>query len=151
MNILPLWKKMSAKPGGKWLFSRILGRKIPYSGSMRADILELEAGYAKVQLKDRPGVRNHLNSIHAVALMNLAELTSGLSMVAGLPGDMRAILTGFKITYEKKARGTIYGEARCVIPTKKIRKECLLDVVIKNSDGDALCRAQATWLIGPVT
>lgn len=151
MNILPIWKKLSAKPGGKWLFSRILGNKIPYSGSMRADIIELEAGYAKVQLRDRRAVRNHLNSIHAVALMNLAELTSGLAMVGGLPKDLRAILTGFKITYEKKARGTIYGEARCNIPTEKVRKEYTLDVVIKNSDGDALCRAQATWLIGPVT
>lgn len=151
MNILPLWKKLSSKPGGKWLFSRLLANRIPYSGSIGATILELDAGYAKVELKDRRAVRNHLNSIHAVALMNLAELTSGLSMVAGLPKDMRAILTGFKITYEKKARGTIYGEAHCVIPTEKVRKEYLLDVIIKNSVGDALCRAQATWLIGPVT
>ena len=151
MNILSIWNRLHALPGGKWLFSRILGKKIPYSGSMHALVEELEVGHAKVSLSDKRRVRNHLRSIHAVALMNLCELTSGLAMVAGLPPTLRGILVGFRIEYLKKARGKITGEARCVIPTKVERSEQTVVVELKNIDGDTVCRGHATWLIGPST
>jgi hypothetical protein len=35
------WQRFSNKPGGKWLFSRIIGFTVPYPGSIGAKVAHL--------------------------------------------------------------------------------------------------------------
>ncbi len=79
-QLLASWRRLAPLPGGRWLFSRFLGFMNRYSGSVGATITALEPGHATVVLRDRARVRNHLNSVHAIALVNVAELASGLAM-----------------------------------------------------------------------
>jgi acyl-coenzyme A thioesterase PaaI-like protein len=150
MDLKKLWNRLSPLPGGKWIFSKALGKAIPYSGSISPLVLHLASGHVKVLLRDKPRVRNHLDSVHAVALMNLAELSTGLALVGSLPEYLRGILTGFRIEYLKKARGLLTAEARCTVPTEKEKKEHVVTVDILNESGDTVCRAYATWLVSPV-
>lgn len=151
MTLIKTWNKLQKLPGGKRAFSYFLGKIIPYSGTIRPLVLELQPGFARLQMKDRRRVRNHLSSIHAIALMNLAELTSGLATIGGLPPTLRGILTQLNIEYFKKARGTITGSSRCEVPTKKERHEHIVDVDLVDETGETVCRARATWLIGPAS
>jgi acyl-coenzyme A thioesterase PaaI-like protein len=144
-----LWSRLSPYPGGKWLFSRILGRTAPYSGTIGARVERLEPGYARVALADRRKVRNHLDSIHAVALVNLAEQASGLAVLVGLPADVRGILTGLTITYHKKARGRLVAECRCAIPAVTGSLDYEAVATITDSSGDVVAQAVARWRLGP--
>ena len=134
---------------GKIIFSRMLGAVIPYTGSRKARVDHLEPGHAIVVLPDRRRVRNHLDSIHAIALANMAELSTGLAMISGLPPGVNAILVGLTVSYEKKARGELRAECKCSVPTGDTRQEVAIDTEVKDKTGDVVTRAIATWLVGP--
>lgn len=150
-TIQRLWAKLSPLPGGKAVFSRLVGTMAPYTGTIGAVVDDLRPGYARLHLADRRKVRNHLQSIHAVALVNLAEMTTGLAMTAGLPDGTRGILAGLSIEYLKKARGTLVSECETTCPETDERREVEVEGVIRDAAGDVVARAKARWLVGPAT
>lgn len=149
-QVLAWWLRLSGLPGGSWLFSRLLGWWIPYSGTIRPHVRELRPGYARVTLADRRGVRNHLNSIHAVALVNLGEITSGLALVLALPPGIRSIPTGLTAEFLKKGRGLLTAACTCQVP-QGILETTEIVVVAELSDrsGDAVARVRVTWRLSP--
>ncbi|HIA73306.1 MAG TPA: DUF4442 domain-containing protein [Gemmatimonadetes bacterium] len=144
-----LWTRLSRLPGGRWIFSKILGWMVPYTGKLGATILTLEPGHVKARLHERKAVRNHLRSIHAIALANLGELTTGLALVGALPKSIRGILVGLEISYTKKARGTIESEATCEIPEITEPVDYPVEAEIRDDSGDVVARVRAHWRLGP--
>lgn len=150
MDIVSLWKKSTRIPlVGKKVFSRFLGIYIPYTGSVGAEVLDLGLGKALVTLDDKRKVRNHLDSIHAVALMNIGELSTGLCVASSIPEDYRFILKHFEISYLKKARGKIYALAEWSVPAVFEQKfDCEVVSRIRSTpgtEGEVLCEVKATW------
>ena len=141
------WARLSPLPGGRKLFSIIIGRTAPYTSTIGARAEELRPGYARWSLRDRRAVRNHLNSIHAVALVNLAEVTSGTAMLMSLPAGTRGIVTALTTTYIKKARGTLTAECRCDLPPITGDMHFDVEAVIRDPAGDIVAKATVTWLL----
>jgi acyl-coenzyme A thioesterase PaaI-like protein len=149
-SIRSLWDRLTRYPGGARLFSFLIGRIAPYTGTVSPRVLELRPGFARVRMRDRRRVRNHLDSVHAIAVLNLAELSSGLALHYGLPPGTRAILTSLSIEYRKKARGTLTAEARAPVPPTAEKREYELESVIRDESGEAVATARARWLVAPL-
>jgi uncharacterized protein (TIGR00369 family) len=143
------WDALASVPGGKLLFSVIVGRAAPYTGTIDARVEELRRGYGRVTMRDRRGVRNHLQSVHAVALVNLAELAGNVALAYSLPDDARFIVAGLSIDYVKKARGTITAISEAPVPTTSERKEYDVPVSLRNEAGEEVARAVLKSLVGP--
>ena len=143
------WEAWSGRPGGRRVFSLLLGRVVPYTGSMGATVEELRPGYARASLRDRRRVRNHLRSVHAIALMNLAELTTGLALNFALPESARSILKGLSIEYHKKARGTLTAEATAPVLADNDEQDLHVETAIRDAEGNVVATARAHWLVGP--
>ena len=114
--LLRLYRKFTRYPAGHWLFSRAVCFKAPYFGSIKPTIHLLENGRCEASIPHRRAVQNHIGTVHAIALCNLAELCAGVMIDASLPHDMRWIPKGMTVQYLKKANGTMRAVATPMIP-----------------------------------
>jgi acyl-coenzyme A thioesterase PaaI-like protein len=146
--LLRLWSRLRPLPGGTWLFSRIFSWRVPYSGSVRPHIRVLTPGHAEVEIRDRRANRQHLGSVHAIALLNVAEQASGLALLTDLPEGVRGIVTQISMQYVKKARGVI--RAVCDVAAPPVDGDIEYDVTADCLDvsGDVVARATVRWRLG---
>lgn len=143
------WDRLAKVPGGKAVFSRLLGVAAPYTGTIGARVVELRRGSSRTELDDRRRVRNHLDCVHAIALANLAELTGNVAVAYTLPDDARFIVAGMSIEYLKKARGMITGTATCPLFASSDKGEHDVEVSLTDRRGDEVARAVLRTLVGP--
>lgn len=149
-RLMRMWKRFGGNAFGRKIFSYVLGRTARYSGSIKAEVLSLKPGRAQITLKDRAAIRNHLNSIHAIALANLGELASGLAMLSAIPANTRAIVVNLEIEYRKKARGRLIAEGKALPPTSITESiESIARAEIKDSEGDIVSLVKVHWRLSP--
>ena len=103
VNTLKLWQRFASTPGGKWAFSKLLCFKAPYFSSIRPVFEELKPGYCKISIAKRRAVLNHLGTVHAIAMCNMAELAGGTMTEVSVPATHRWIPKGMTVEYLKKA------------------------------------------------
>ncbi len=148
-RLLRLWRRLEPLPGGRWLFGLAVRAMIPYTGSVSPRVEVLEPGRAVISIRQRRRLEQHLGSIHAIALANVAEFASGAAMSTALPAGYRGIVTRFAIEYFKKARGVVTAEARTALPDLSVEADHDFTANIHDAAGDLVARATATWRLGP--
>lgn len=111
-TIMGLYQRLSSLPGGKWLFSKFICTKAPYFQSIDPKVIGLEPGYSEWALQKRRKVTNHLGTVHALAMGNLAEMCAGTCIEATLPSHLRWIPKRMTVEYLAKARTNLKGICR---------------------------------------
>jgi acyl-coenzyme A thioesterase PaaI-like protein len=148
---LALYDRMRRWPAGGWLFSRAICFKAPYFASISPSIHLLEPGRCEASLRHRRKLTNHLGTVHAIALCNLAELAGGMMTEASLPDGMRWIPKGMTVEYLKKAVGAMRATATPAIPVVAASEGYALpvEVVVRDPQGDAVFRATISMWLSP--
>jgi acyl-coenzyme A thioesterase PaaI-like protein len=149
--LLALYRRFERLPLGRWLFSRAVCFKAPYFATIHPTITRLEAGCCEVRIPHRRGMRNHIGSVHAIALCNLAELCAGVMTDASIPADMRWIPKGMTVQYLKKAMGPQTGVAHPRIPivSASAGYELPVHVEVHDASGEPTFRAEVVMWLSP--
>lgn len=148
---LALWRKLSNYLGGKWLYGRLICLKAPYFTTIAPRFERLEPGRCEIALRDRRRVHNHLGTVHAIALCNLAELSGGMLTDASIPPGMRWIPRGMQVAYLAKARGTMHAVATPEAPAVEASAGYAwpVQVSVRNDAGEEVFRARIDMWLSP--
>lgn len=153
MRILDLYNRLADKPGGRWLFSKLVCFKAPYFASITPRIVSLEPQRGVATLRHRRRVTNHIGTVHAIALCNLAEFVGGLTCDVSIPPGTRWIPKGMQVEYLKKAVGTMTATATPEF-TAEVRNEGYdlpFNVSITDDGGAEVFRARIAMWITPAS
>lgn len=150
-SVLELYRRITRWPGGHWLFSRAVCWRAPYFATIAPRIERLEPGRCEASLRHRRRVTNHLGTVHAIALCNLAELTGGLATEAGIPASMRWIPKGMTVEYLRKAVGTMRAVGTLDMPAAEATSgyELTVTVVVTGADKEPAFRARIAMWVSP--
>lgn len=150
-DVLEIYRKLERKPLGKWLFSRLICFKAPYFGSIGPRIVELRPNHGEATIRHRRRVTNHLGTVHAIALCNLAEFIGGLTCDVSIPKSMRWIPKGMRVEYLKKAVGTMHAVAMPAFPPHEAAEayELPFEVVVVDPQGETVFKATISMWVSP--
>lgn len=148
---LRLWRRLEGSGAGRWLFAKIICLKAPYFGSISPRVLRLEPGLCEAELRQRRKVQNHIGTVHAIALCNLAELCAGLVTDVSVPADMRWIPKEMTVRYLKKAAGHIVAAARPVEQIRSTPEAYPVTIAVSMTDdaGQEVASADISMWISP--
>ncbi len=130
---LDSWQRLARYPGGKWLFTRIVCFKAPYFSSIRPTFIELKPGYGAVRIRNRRRVQNHIGTVHAIAMCNLAELAAGTMTEITVPSSHRWIPKGMTVEYLAKAETDLIAVAE-IDPIPTFADAMEVPVIVKVMD-----------------
>lgn len=147
---LSAWKRLSGVPGGKWTFSRFLCWKAPYFTSINPRFEQLRPGYCEVHIKKRRAVLNHIGTVHAIAMCNMAELAGGTMTDASIPSTHRWIPKGMTVEYLAKAETDLRAVAELnPLPEFGVAAELPVTINVFDTNDQTVFRATIKMWVSP--
>ncbi|NRA65195.1 MAG: DUF4442 domain-containing protein [Pseudobacteriovorax sp.] len=148
-----LWKSLAKKPFGKVVFSQLVCQKAPYFRTIHPRFETLEPGSCTVSMKKRRSVCNHLGTVHAIAMCNMAELAAGTMTDVTVPSSHRWIPKSMSVEYLKKATTDLKATATLTESPKftQDKEIAVVDVSIASSDQTVVMTAKIDMHISPKT
>jgi len=148
--VLALWGKLASWPGGKWLFGRLICLKAPYFSTVRPAFVALRPCYCEVTIPKRRAVTNHIGTVHAIAICNMAELAAGIMSEATVPPSHRWIPRSMTVEYLRKAGTSLRAVARLdALPEFGAAAEMPVPVTVTDRDGAEVFRAEIRMWVSP--
>lgn len=149
-DFFALYKSLASLPFGKHVFSGIVYFYAPYTSSICGIVDKLNETTCEVYITDLPWLHNPYSSIHAVALANLGEFSSGLLMISCMQRakSLRGIPVRINTEYMKKARGTIRAVSEAPdLAAVSSKRDVIVTSTMYDGKGEVVAKTFVTWAI----
>lgn len=102
-----VYRRLAAKPLGRQAFSLGYMAAVPYFSTVRPWVQQIAPHHAVVRIHRRWRLRNHLGTVHAIAVANGLEAAMGLLAEATVPAGLRWLPRGLELQYLAKTTGDV--------------------------------------------
>ncbi len=89
------------------LYTLLFNSQVRYAGLSGIRIEEWNSSNAKVSIKNRWRVQNHIGGVHACAMSLLAETATGIVFGRNVPDSHIPLIQSMKVSYLKRSTGDL--------------------------------------------
>lgn len=146
-KLLKVYAQCRKMPFGNQIFSKMICFKAPYFRTISPLFKELRPGYCEITMKNKRAVQNHIQSVHAIAMCNISELTAGTMLEVSLPRDMRWIPKGMTVEYLKIAKTDLKAVCEISLDNLDSPQELPMTVHVTDTKGSEVFWAVITMHI----
>ena len=132
-----------------WLPFLTLVTVLVFSQSHLYEERERRPGFARVSMRKRRAVQNHIGTVHAIAMCNLAEMAAGTLTEISIPASMRWLPKGMQVEYLKKAETDVEAHATVGAVTEGTSQDVPVTVEVRNRARETVVRAVITMWVTP--
>jgi len=125
-------------------FGRMVCQQAPYFSTIQPELVDLKAAYAEARVPFRKEITNHLSTVHAIAMCNVAELVAGLMTDASIPSDGKWIPQAMSVKYLAKAKTAVRAVADGEGIDWETAGEKTVPVEVFDDDGQLVFTAEIT-------
>jgi acyl-coenzyme A thioesterase PaaI-like protein len=147
---LSLYRRLSALPGGRRLFTAAFRRRAPYFASAHIDVQAMAPHYGEVTVPLRRSTQNHIGTVHAIAVCNGLEAAMGLLAEATVSPGMRWLPKGMEVEYLAKADSEITCVAESTTADWDGAPDVPVRVMATTTDGTVAVRGIIRLWVTPV-
>lgn len=142
-------RRLQRVPGHQALFVTGLALAAPYSATIRPRLVAVDHCRMTLAMRRRRAVTNHLHTVHAAAMANLAELTGSLCVMTSIPASARWIPNALELRYLRKARGDLQASCAFTPPDWRRQQDLSVPIELTDAHGESVATARLGVRIGP--
>lgn len=135
-------------------FTVIFGRAVKYFRTSGLRFDWIEPNHSIVVIKNRKYVQNHIGTVHAVAMIMIAESATGALVGLNVPGNAVPVIKRMEVDYRKRASGDMRAEAmltpeQITMMQNEERGEVDVAVTITDAENKEPIFVRAVWAWTP--
>lgn len=137
-----------------WLSARLMTwlfrHKVKLAGTCKIDILSTDGKTVTFRQRNIRKAQNHIESIHAAAMILLAESATGFITGINLPGDKLPLVKQMDVKFVRRSNGDMTATATLTDEQIKLMQqqekgEIVVKVEVTDANGDTPIECNIIW------
>lgn len=139
-----------------WVRNWVLRRAVPFTGTAALRYEQLTADRVVVSIVNQRRVQNHIEGVHAAAMVLLAETATGMAVGMHVRDDCLPLAKTIHVDFKRRAQGNLRAVARVSqaqrdLMQKNDKGEVSVLVEVTDESGAAPIQCEYLWAWIPAT
>jgi len=151
-RILVSLKQLDSLPSEQrnQMLNAVIGQQVPFLQTTDTKIVEMTPEKSVVIIQNQKKVQNHIQTIHAAAMVLLAETATGMVLSMNMPDDKVQVAKAMNIKFIKMAKGdlkavaTMTAEQQILARTTE-KGEVAIQVIVSDQEEKEPVICDITW------